>query len=1297
MRRTTTLKTITLTFLMLFATAQLFAAGARRGWTKIELSSVDGKSAPAPAALLTRFGAELIADYGAYAIVYVPKGIVTAMEAQAAKENIRVRARDELDVLELPGAAVDAREGLAGVPAEKLTREYPAGKPGVYVLQFIGPPRGEWTSQLQSIGWTLSRYIPNNGYLIVGTPELVGRTRGLAFVQWLDFYHPYQKPAFLAHDGKLHDQLFELAEGAGAASGIEAIRGAAVGEIRVQQTSFDTRVHARMSDAAAEALLRHEMILSVSPEPEGKVSDERQAMSLTSNLDATQSQPTNPGGYWSWVLSRCPECASMPASTWKVGIADGGLDNGALTGGHLDLAGRKYFGHTFYTGADDPLCPPGQLLCDAYAHGTIVAGIAVGNASTGDINGPYKDSLGFLLGQGVAPTAGAFMTKIYTKVSGFNLSNIFPWVTDAANAGVTIQNHSLNEYSLAHAGTYSTVSRDYDIATRDADGTVNFSRVPMLFSVSSGNHEPTDQNQYRFLTLPGATAKNVLSVGGLENYRQDLADCRLSHGDSFRNIMRYGRVGTDIGGYYKPDVMAPASLIVSSLSSILWPNPSPYCFKDVAGHREYTGDTGTSFAAPVGAAASLIVKRYLGTSPADVSPALTRAVLIAGAHSVRGGLDRTQEPTVTTVGPIPSQQQGFGRLSFEDILNGSNKPVVFDQAFNRTFTAAGQSFSTTVHVHDATKPVKVALVWTDTPATAFAPNPLVNDLNLEVRRSSNSNVVYVGNSLAVSTEAKGEESIAWPSVGSLPYDSKNTVEVFRLFANAGEDLTITVKAWNIVGDTNENTSNFEQDFALAILNVDNNSCTPGVITQQPQSQTIIPGATATINVVVTGTGPFNYQWYQAPSGSFVNPAGFNATYTTPPLTTTKPYWVQVTDTCVGGFLNSNTATITVQCTAAPAITVQPTSRVTTSGQSTTLSVSATQAVGIQWYQGNSPSTANPISGATNATLTVAPTSTTNYWVRITNGCGTADSVTATVCVLPLITAQPTSRTINPGQSTTLTVTASGATTYQWFQGTAPSTTTPVGTNSSSLTVTPPATTNYWVRVTNSCGSVNSTTATVTVAPPPPPQIARIQSTFALANSQQSITANWAQPTQAGTFLVAVISSEKDPGGYITWTPPAGWSLAVMSEWTNIKLAVYYLPNNGGARTSETFSVSPGFHDQTLYLLEYSGIMATNPLDKTGTAGNDTNNGYVQTGFTANTVQPKELVITALSTYTQTDFSVTPADGYTEVYDKFMLYHLTTAMYEKIPNAIASYGHGANVGVPAQWVGLVATFKAVNTN
>ena len=84
-----------------------------------------------------------------------------------------------------------------------------------------------------------------------------------------------------------------------------------------------------------------------------------------------------------------------------------------------------------------------------------------------------------------------------------------------------------------------------------------------------------------------------------------------------------------------------------------------------------------------------------------------------------------------------------------------------------------------------------------------------------------------------------------------------------------------------------------------------------------------------------------------------------------------------------------------------------------------------------------------------------------------------------------IITQPADKTITSGQTTTLSVVASGTAplSYQWYQGIPTDTSHPVGTDASTFT-TPAlnATTSYWVKVTNSCGTANSNTATVTVTP-----------------------------------------------------------------------------------------------------------------------------------------------------------------------------------------------------------------------
>lgn len=86
------------------------------------------------------------------------------------------------------------------------------------------------------------------------------------------------------------------------------------------------------------------------------------------------------------------------------------------------------------------------------------------------------------------------------------------------------------------------------------------------------------------------------------------------------------------------------------------------------------------------------------------------------------------------------------------------------------------------------------------------------------------------------------------------------------------------------------------------------------------------------------------------------------------------------------------------------------------------------------------------------------------------------------CTAPAITAQPQSGTIRVTSGATLTVDATGTSlTYQWYIGTSGNTANPIGGGSGpSVSVTPQQTTSFWVRVSNSCGTVNSATATVTV-------------------------------------------------------------------------------------------------------------------------------------------------------------------------------------------------------------------------
>lgn len=78
---------------------------------------------------------------------------------------------------------------------------------------------------------------------------------------------------------------------------------------------------------------------------------------------------------------------------------------------------------------------------------------------------------------------------------------------------------------------------------------------------------------------------------------------------------------------------------------------------------------------------------------------------------------------------------------------------------------------------------------------------------------------------------------------------------------------------------------------------------------------------------------------------------------------------------------------------------QPLSQTVTSGSKVKLSVKPVGSSGLryQWYLGSSGSTLFPISGATAADYTIdSVTSAADYWVRVSNACGSVDSATASV-------------------------------------------------------------------------------------------------------------------------------------------------------------------------------------------------------------------------------------------------------------------------------------------------------------
>jgi hypothetical protein len=273
-------------------------------------------------------------------------------------------------------------------------------------------------------------------------------------------------------------------------------------------------------------------------------------------------------------------------------------------------------------------------------------------------------------------------------------------------------------------------------------------------------------------------------------------------------------------------------------------------------------------------------------------------------------------------------------------------------------------------------------------------------------------------------------------------------------------------------------------------------CTnPVSILNQPQDQTVVVGQTAQLSVGVLGTAPFSFAWFQGTPPDTSAPVGNTQTITTPVINATTTFYVKVTN--CGGTATSRVVTVTATqtCTAPLVTSISANPQTAAPGTQITLSVVATgSSLTYQWFRGASGDTSNPISGATSSTITDTPTATTSYWVKVSSGCGAAAvnsnavTVTITVACVPPSIAQPPNSEVVFGQKATITVQATAGTEplhYAWFMGAKFDTSHPIGTNSPTVT-TPSALTQdtqFFVNVSNDCGSVNSETITVKVSLP----------------------------------------------------------------------------------------------------------------------------------------------------------------------------------------------------------------------
>ncbi len=290
--------------------------------------------------------------------------------------------------------------------------------------------------------------------------------------------------------------------------------------------------------------------------------------------------------------------------------------------------------------------------------------------------------------------------------------------------------------------------------------------------------------------------------------------------------------------------------------------------------------------------------------------------------------------------------------------------------------------------------------------------------------------ICAGQSVTFTNTSTGNPtSYSWSFPGGNPTTSTTTSPTV-LFANAGT-YTVSLTATNASGS--------------------NTATQTIVVTANPtvtaSNQTICSGSSATLQASGTPSGG-TYTWSNGGTGTSIT--------VTPAATTT--YTVTYT---VNGCSATQASIVTVN----PLPVVTTTNSTICSGGTATLSATANPPGGVFTWS----------TGATGSSISVSPTTTTNYTVSYSvNGCSSGP-VTSQVIVTPAPTVSVNNATICAGSSATLTATPSTTGgTYLWS----------TNENTASVIVSPTSSTNYTVTYTISGCPSAIASGSVTVSPSP---------------------------------------------------------------------------------------------------------------------------------------------------------------------------------------------------------------------
>ena len=490
-------------------------------------------------------------------------------------------------------------------------------------MQLAGPPIEAWVREIEARGIDVVEPVSGYAVFVYATSEAVTALRDLPFVVWTGPLKPAYRIASSSAENVEYVSVgvYPSSEAEAVRREIQAAQGRILDESRQPATYGGEYAIFRVQGAAMEVLARVPHVRWVEAVPRKELDGERESQIVAENLDGAAAPATAPvPGYQTWLSQ-----VAVDGTDVTIAIVDSGVDanaNNATAAAHVDLRGRQVAFVDYSNGA---------AVTDTVGHGTHVAGIALGNAASGQAEAAAPNN--FLWGQGVAPgaqyvTQNALHSSVYPRPTFATLA------TDSARNGAEVMNNSWGTGSSGGDG-YVAECREVDLAVRDADATTP-ALQPLAVVFSAGNTGGRPRS-----ILQPHECKNAIVVGNSLNSRPGQG----FPADDIRGIAGTSSRGPAVDGRILPTIVAPGTNVPSALSrtatgfTAIPGTGTPDPANPAVTINRYTSQSGTSMAAPLVAGACALITQWWRnrTGGKTPSPAMLKALLVNSAENLAGG------------------------------------------------------------------------------------------------------------------------------------------------------------------------------------------------------------------------------------------------------------------------------------------------------------------------------------------------------------------------------------------------------------------------------------------------------------------------------------------------------------------------------------------------------------------------------------------------------------------------------------------------------------------------------------